>query len=280
MEPIILDGKKAAAEINEELKARAARIIARTGIVPVLATVIVGNDFASETYVRMKGNACKRAGIDSLKVELPIESTTEDVVAKIRELNADGSVTGILLQHPLPGHVDEQRCFNEIDEGKDVDGVNNLSFARNAMRLESFGSATPLGIMTLLDRYGIEVAGRNVVIVGRSPILGKPLSMMMLNKDATVTICHSRTKDIKETTRRADILCVGIGRPKYVDETWVREGAVLVDAGYNPGNIGDTDIDRIKEKTYAYTPVPGGVGPMTIITLIGQAITAAERYLK
>jgi methylenetetrahydrofolate dehydrogenase (NADP+) / methenyltetrahydrofolate cyclohydrolase len=277
MSPIVLDGKQAAKEINEELRLRSARLIDRTGIVPVLATVIVGNDFASETYVRMKGNACKRAGIESRKVALGLESTTEDVLAAIRELNEDARVSGILLQHPLPKRVDEQRCFNEIDIRKDVDGVNNLSFARNAMGLESFGSATPQGIMILLDRYGIDPTGKEVVVVGRSPILGKPLSMMMLNRDATVTICHSKTKDIKEVTRRADILCVGIGRPKYVDPSWVKDGVVLVDAGYNPGNIGDTDVEAIKDKTYAYTPVPGGVGPMTIVTLIQQAIAAAER---
>jgi methylenetetrahydrofolate dehydrogenase (NADP+) / methenyltetrahydrofolate cyclohydrolase len=279
MGPIVLDGKQAAKEINEELKLKSARLIERTGIVPVLATVIVGNDFASETYVRMKGNACKRAGIESRKVALPPESSTEDVLAAIRALNEDPKVSGILLQHPLPRQVDERRCFNEIDAGKDVDGVSDLSFARNSMGLESFGSATPLGIMILLDRYGIDPRGKNVVVVGRSPILGKPLSMMMLNRDATVTICHSKTKDIKDETRRADILCVGIGRPKYVDASWVKEGAVLVDAGYNPGNIGDTDVEAIKDKTYAYTPVPGGVGPMTIVTLIQQAITAAERRL-
>lgn len=279
MEPIILDGKKYSMEIYENLRIRAANIIKTKGFMPILATIIVGDDFASQKYIKMKGKYCELAGIKSKVITLPNESTTESVVKIIKELNDDSMVTGILLQHPLPKHVDEQECFNTISILKDVDGVNNLSFARNAMNLESFGCATPQGIMDLLDKYQINVEGKIVVIIGRSAILGKPLSMMMLNKNATVIICHSKTKNIKELTRQADILCVCIGKPKYVDETWVKKGVILIDAGYNPSNLGDTDIDRIKEHTFAYTPVPGGVGPMTVATLIKQTIIAAERVV-
>jgi methylenetetrahydrofolate dehydrogenase (NADP+)/methenyltetrahydrofolate cyclohydrolase len=279
MEPILLDGTKTAQKMYESLRLRAQAIIERTGIMPTLATIIVGDDYASQTYVRMKGNACKKAGIASRPIALPSDSTTDDVLRAIDGLNTDPAITGILLQHPVPAQVDERRCFDAIDPLKDVDGVNNLSFARNAMGQESFGCATPQGIMNLLDEYGIDPAGRFVVVVGRSPILGKPLAMMMLNRNATVAICHSRTRDIKSITRQADILCVGIGKPKYVDETWVKPGVVLVDAGYNAGNVGDTDVERIKPLTSAYTPVPGGVGPMTIATLISQAVAAAEKNL-
>ncbi len=279
MGPLILDGKAAAKKINEQLKIRSVKIIEKTGIVPKLATIIVGDNYASQTYVRMKGNACVRAGIESLKVELPGTASTRDVINEIEKLNNDKSVFGILLQHPVPEQVDEPACFNAISIEKDADGVNNLSFARMAMQLEAFGCATPQGIMTLLEEYNIPVQGKEVVIVGRSPILGKPLAMMMLNKNATVTICHSKTENIKEIARRADILCVGIGRPKYVTADWVKDGAVLVDAGYNEGNAGDTDVENIKDRTSAYTPVPGGVGPMTIIMLIKQTVTAAERAL-
>lgn len=279
MEPIILDGKKYSLEIYEDLRVRAAKIIDTKGFVPILATIIVGDDFASQKYIKIKGKYCEFAGIKSKVITLSNESTTESVVKVIKELNVDSMVTGILLQHPLPKHVNEQECFNTISIYKDVDGVNNLSFARNAMNLESFGCATPQGIMDLLDKYQINVEGKIVVIMGRSAILGKPLSMMMLNKNATVIMCHSKTKNIKDLTRQADILCVCIGKPKYVDETWVKEGVVLIDAGYNPSNLGDTDIDRIKEHAFAYTPVPGGVGPMTVATLIKQTIIAAERVI-
>jgi methylenetetrahydrofolate dehydrogenase (NADP+)/methenyltetrahydrofolate cyclohydrolase len=279
MEPIILDGKKYSLEIYEELRIRSANIIKSKGFTPILATIIVGDDFASQKYIKMKGKYCQLAGINSKVVTLPNNSTTDDVVKIIKELNDNSEVTGILLQHPLPKHVNEQECFNTISILKDVDGVNNLSFARNAMNLESFGCATPQGIMDLLDKYTINVEGKLVVIIGRSAILGKPLSMMMLNKNATVIICHSKTQNIKELTRQADILCVCIGKPQYVDETWLKEGVIVIDAGYNPSNLGDTNIEKIKEHAYAYTPVPGGVGPMTVATLIKQTIIAAEKIV-
>ena len=277
MEPIILDGRKTAAEINEKLIVRAERLRKERGYVPELATIIVGDDHASKVYVRMKAGACRRAGIASRAIELPGDSATEDVIGEIDKLNRDGSVSGILLQHPVPAQVDEAACFNAIIPEKDVDGVNHLSFARFAMGQEAFKCSTPYGIIRLLKKYAVPMAGKEVVILGRSPILGKPLSMLMLREDATVTICHSRTENIKEITKRADILCVGIGRARYVDSTWIRQGCVVVDAGYNQGNVGDTDVEELKRKASAYTPVPGGVGPMTIITLVEQTIESAEK---
>lgn len=275
---MILDGKSLAAAIEEDLKVRVKKIIERTGKVPILATILVGTDPASVTYVRMKGNACARVGIESLKVEMPEETTTEDLVKRIWELNEDPRVCGILLQHPVPKHIDEQECFNTISLDKDVDGVNTGSFGNMAMGLEAFKSATPLGIMSIIKHYGIETEGKEAVVVGRSPILGKPVAMMLLNENATVTICHSRTRNLPEVVRRADIVVAAVGKPKFIQADWIKEGAVLIDAGYNPGNVGDIDLENAAAKADAYTPVPGGVGPMTITSLITQTIDAAEKY--
>lgn len=276
--PLVLDGKKLAAEIEEDLKVRAQRIIEKTGRVPMLATILVGDDPASVTYVRMKGNACARVGIESLKVEMPEETTTEQLMDKIWELNDDPRVCGILLQHPVPKHIDEQKCFNTISLKKDVDGVNTWSFGNMAMGLDAFISATPLGIMSIIKHYQIQVEGKEAVVVGRSPILGKPVAMLLLNENATVTVCHSRTKNLPEVVRRADIVVAAVGKPKFIQADWVKEGAVLIDAGYNPGNIGDIDLENASKKASAYTPVPGGVGPMTIASLITQTIEAAEKH--
>lgn len=276
MIPIVLDGKAYAAEINEDLKRRSELIVKKTNKTPVLATILVGDDPASVTYVKMKGNACKRAGIESKKIVLPESASTDYVISRIHLLNEDENIHGILLQHPVPEHIDEPRCFNAIAPEKDVDGVNYYSFARTAMNDMLFGCATPLGIMRLLDKYGIGLEGKDAVVVGRSPILGKPMSMMLLNRNATVTICHSRTKHLDQKLLLADIVVAAVGKPRFIRSEWVKEGVVMIDAGYNPGNIGDSDIDNIKKKACAYTPVPGGVGPMTIITLIEQAIFSAE----
>lgn len=275
--PMILDGKALAKSIEQELQARVQRIRDITGSVPVLATIIVGNDPASVTYVRMKGNACNRVGIRPLKIEMPEESTTDDVISQIRKLNEDPDVHGILLQHPVPRHIDEMACFNSIDITKDVDGVNTNTFGRMSMQLDAFKSATPLGIITLLKHYNIPMAGREAVVIGRSPILGKPVAMMLLNENATVTICHSRTKDLPDVVRRADIVVAAVGKPEFVKADWVKEGCVLVDAGYNPGNIGDIDLKNAIARCSAYTPVPGGVGPMTISSLIRQTVESAEK---
>ena len=276
-EPFIMDGRILAKEIEAGLTVRVKRIIEKTDRVPVLATILVGENPASVTYVRMKGNACSRVGINSLRVELPGSTTTEQLLAKIEELNADDNVCGILLQHPVPDQIDEQRCFNAIAMDKDTDGVNTSSFGAMTMKLSAFKSATPLSIMALLSRYNIELAGKEVVVVGRSPILGKPAAMLLLNADATVTICHSRTKNLPEIIRRADIVVAAVGRAKFIQADWVKEGAVLVDAGYNEGNVGDIDLENAASKSSAYTPVPGGVGPVTIAKLIEQTVESAER---
>jgi methylenetetrahydrofolate dehydrogenase (NADP+)/methenyltetrahydrofolate cyclohydrolase len=276
-EPIILNGKSLAKEVEENLRERVKKIIDKTGKTPVLATILVGDNPSSVTYVRMKGNACARVGIQSLKVEMPNETTTEELVRKIQELNEDENVYGILLQHPVPKQIDEQKCFNTISMEKDVDGVNTSTFGALTMQLDSFKCATPLAIMTILKRYGIQIAGKHAVVVGRSPILGKPVAMLLLNENATVTICHSKTENLPQYVKQADIVVAAVGRPKFIQADWIREGAVLVDAGYNAGNIGDIDLENAAPKSSAYTPVPGGVGPMTIASLITQTVEAAEK---
>ena len=225
----------------------------------------------------MKGNACRRVGIEPLKIELPESTTTDELAEKIRELAENENVHGILLQHPIPGQIDEQFCFNTIPVEKDVDGVNTESFGRMSMKLDAFKSATPLAIMTILKDYRIPIEGKEAVIVGRSPILGKPVAMMLLNENATVTICHSKTRNLADIVRRADIVVGAVGKPKFIQADWLKDDVVLIDAGYNEGNVGDIDLEHSISKCSAYTPVPGGVGPMTIISLIRQTVESAEK---
>jgi methylenetetrahydrofolate dehydrogenase (NADP+)/methenyltetrahydrofolate cyclohydrolase len=277
-EPLVLDGKALAKQTEETLRGRVAAIVDRDhGRVPILATILVGSDPASATYVKMKGNACARVGMSSRKVELPEETSTAQLLAAIDELNSDANVHGILLQHPVPKQIDERACFDRIALSKDVDGVTCLGFGRMAMGEPAYGSATPAGIMRILQHYGIELKGRHAVVVGRSPILGKPMALMLLNAHATVTICHSRTRDLPTIVRQADIVVGAVGKPKFIQADWVKPGAVIVDAGYHPGGIGDVDLEAAAPKSSAYTPVPGGVGPMTIARLIEQTVEAAER---
>ena len=278
-EPFILDGKALAAELQDDLSARVENIKKRTGITPILATILVGDNPASETYVKMKGNACKRVGLESLKIVMAENTTTEELLETIDELNNNPAVHGILLQHPVPSQIDEQKCFNSISLAKDVDGVNTNTFGRMSMGLPAFKSATPLSIVSILKRYDIEIEGKEIVVVGRSAILGKPVAMMLLNENATVTICHSRTKDLPSVVRRADIVVAAVGIPNFIQADWVKDGAVLVDAGYNKGNVGDIDLENAAQKSSAYTPVPGGVGPMTIMSLMQQTVEAAEKKL-
>ncbi len=278
--PIVLDGKTLAKQIEEDLKVRVQKIKDKAKQTPVLATIIVGDNPASVTYVKMKGNACVRVGIEPLKIEMPESTTTVELLAKIKELNEDPRVHGILLQHPVPSQIDEQQCFNSISLAKDVDGVNTSTFGRMTMGLDAFKSATPLSILTILKHYKIPMEGKEAVVVGRSPILGKPVAMMLLNENATVTICHSRTKNLPEIVKRADIVVGAVGRAKFIQADWIKEGAVLMDAGYNAGNVGDIDLENAAPKSSAYTPVPGGVGPMTIVSLISQTVEAAERYYR
>ena len=279
MEPILIDGRTYAKEIENDLGIRVEKIKERTGKIPVLATILVGENPASVTYVRMKGNACARIGIESRKIVLDADITTQELIDTIEKLNDDDSVCGILLQHPVPSHIDEQKCFNAISMEKDVDGVNTNTFGAMAMKLDSFFSATPLAIISLMKRYDIEIKGKNAVVIGRSPILGKPVAMMLLNEDATVTICHSKTDDLPHIVKQADIVVAAVGRPKFVQADWIKDGVVLMDAGYNAGNVGDIDMDNAKKKSSAYTPVPGGVGPVTIAKLMEQTVISAEKSL-
>jgi methylenetetrahydrofolate dehydrogenase (NADP+)/methenyltetrahydrofolate cyclohydrolase len=277
-EPMVLEGKNLAKSIEESLKPRVTAVIEKSnGRIPILATILVGEDPASATYVRMKGNACRRIGMESHKIELPPTTTTEELLAAIEGLNQDPGVNGILLQHPVPEQIDERACFDAIALEKDVDGVTSLGFGRMAMGEFAFGSATPTGIMTILDHYDIPLKGKRAVVVGRSPILGKPLAMMLLNRHATVTICHSRTIDLPDVVREADIVVGAVGKPKFIQADWIKQGAVIIDAGYHPGGIGDVDLEEAAPRSSAYTPVPGGVGPMTIVSLISQTLEAAEK---
>ena len=278
MSALILDGKSLAKKTEDELSQRVTALKqANKGQAPILATILVGSDPASGTYVKMKQNACKRIGMESIAVELPEETTTEQLLAKINELNTNPDCHGILLQHPVPSQIDERACFDAIAAEKDVDGVTCLGFGRMAMNEPAYGSATPQGIMRILEAYDIELSGKHAVVVGRSPILGKPMALMLLNANATVTICHSRTQDLPSLIKQADILVGAVGRPEFIKAEWIKDGAVVVDAGYHPGGLGDIELAPIEDSATAYTPVPGGVGPMTINTLILQCVMAAEK---
>lgn len=279
MTALILDGKALAQKTETELSERVARIKAEAGTTPILATILVGDDPASATYVKMKGNACRRVGMDSLQIELPSSTTTEQLLSQIQALNLNPNVHGILLQHPVPEQIDERACFDAIALEKDVDGVTCLGFGRMAMDEEAYGSATPKGIMRLLEAYNVPLAGKHAVVVGRSAILGKPMALMLLNANATVTICHSRTTDLESHIRRADIVVGAVGKPEFIKASWIKDGAVVVDAGYHPGGVGDIELGPLSERATAITPVPGGVGPMTINTLIYQTLSAGEKSL-
>lgn len=280
MSALILDGKALAQKTEEELSTRVAALKEKSGgQTPILATILVGGDPASATYVKMKGNACTRIGMDSLKVEMPEETTTEELLAKIEELNENPNVHGILLQHPVPAQIDERACFDAIALEKDVDGVTCLGFGRMSMGEEAYGCATPKGIMRLLEAYDIELEGKHAVVVGRSPILGKPMALMLLNANATVTICHSRTQNLPELIKQADVIVGAVGKPEFIKADWIKDGAVVVDAGYHPGGVGDIELEPLKERASALTPVPGGVGPMTINTLIYQSVDSGEKKI-
>lgn len=280
MMSILLDGKSLSKEIENELKQRVENIIKKTGNTPVLATILVGNDLSSEIYVKMKGNACGRVGMKSLKVHLPENTTTEGLLNEIEKLNNDDSICGILLQHPVPNQINERLCFDKIAIEKDVDGVTCLGFGKMTMGERAFGSATPAGIMKLIEQYNLPIEGQQAVVIGRSPILGKPIAMMLLNKNATVTICHSRTKNLSDIVKQADIVVGAVGIPEFIKADWIKDNAIVIDAGYHKGGIGDIEISKVKDRTLAYTPVPGGVGPMTIATLISQTVESAENRIK
>ena len=267
----ILDGRAVAKHIEAEIARKIEQELALGAVRPVLATIIVGENSSSVTYVRMKGNACKRVGIEPRKVELPENTTTEELLSVIESLNADPDVYGILLQHPVPRSIDERACFDRIAPEKDVDGVGVNSLGKTALGLPGYRAATAKAIMNILEYYKIPLQGKEAVVIGRSPILGKPVAMLLLNADCTVTVTHTKTVDIDKVVRRADIVVAACGVPRFVRPEWIKPGAVVIDAGYNAGNIGDVDEGAF-ENASLMTPVPGGVGPVTIATLMQQTL--------
>ena len=278
MPAALMDGAAVARRSLDDTRTRVSAYRETSGRTPRLATVLVGDDPASHTYVRMKVNRCRQVGIDSLRRDLPAESTTAQVVEAVDALVADESVDGILVQHPMPAHIDERVVFDAISRGKDVDGVTANAFLDMANGIEeTFAACTPAGIVALLDAYEVPIAGKHVVVIGRSPILGKPAAMLLLGRDATVTICHSKTRGLSQFVSEADIVVAAVGRPELIRGEWIKPGAVVIDAGYNPGNIGDVAFDTAAERASLITPVPGGVGPMTIAVLLAQTVSAAEQ---
>ncbi|MEV5400847.1 bifunctional 5,10-methylenetetrahydrofolate dehydrogenase/5,10-methenyltetrahydrofolate cyclohydrolase [Streptomyces cellulosae] len=275
----LMDGTGLAKRIVEEAAVKAAEISQPTGTSPCLATVLVGEDPASVTYVRMKRARCAKAGIQFRHIGLPAATTTAELIDTLAGLSGDPEVHGILLQHPCGPHIDERAAFEAIAPEKDVDGVTMHSFAAMSFALPGFVSCTPGGIMQLLEAYDVDLAGKHAVVVGRSAILGKPVGMLLLAKDATVTYCHSRTADLSAIVREADVVVAAVGRPRLIRGEDIKPGAVVIDAGYNPGNVGDVDFDTALTRARLITPVPGGVGPMTISVLLAQTVEAAANQL-
>lgn len=276
----IIDGKKTAATIRQELKEQVAALTARHGRPPGLAVILVGGDPASQVYVRNKERACEDVGIISKGFRLPEDVPQAQLEDTIMFLNRDSAIDGVLLQLPLPKGLDSQRCLDLISPSKDVDGFHPVNMGRLALGLPCLRSCTPAGIMTLMERHGIDVAGKKAVVIGRSNIVGKPLALMLLQKNATVTVCHSRTRDIAGEVRSADIVLAAVGIPKFVTRDMVKPGAVVIDVGINrteQGLVGDCDFEGLRDVASAMTPVPGGVGPMTIAQLL---VNTLEAYLE
>ncbi|MBX3066523.1 MAG: bifunctional methylenetetrahydrofolate dehydrogenase/methenyltetrahydrofolate cyclohydrolase FolD [Anaerolineae bacterium] len=285
----LIDGKAIAAKIRAQVAEGVTALVSKTGVRPGLATVLVGDNPASHTYVRMKQKACAEAGIESFGFDLPADIAQEDLEIIVRDLNQRVDVHGILVQLPLPAHLDEQRILSLISLDKDVDGFHPINIGRLAMkgREPGFVAATPAGVIRLLDEMKVPLAGTNAVVLGRSNIVGMPVSLLLVRRDATVTICHSRTHDLPEVIRRADVLIAAVGRAQMVKADWLKRGAVVIDVGTNriddPSTksgsrmVGDVDFEAAKEVAGMITPVPGGVGPMTIAMLLENTLTAATR---
>lgn len=275
----IIDGKAISAQIKEELKEKVAEY-KKQGVEITLAVVKVGNDPASAVYVRNKEKACEYVGITSRTLALPEETTEEELLKVVNDLNEDKAVNGILVQLPLPKHIDESKVLLAIDSNKDVDGFHPVNVGKMVIGEETFLPCTPAGIIEMLKRTDIEISGKECVVIGRSNIVGKPMSMLMLKENATVTITHSRTKDLKEVTKRADILIAAIGKAKFVTADYVKEGAVIIDVGMdrdeNGKLCGDVDFDSVSQVASAITPVPGGVGPMTVTMLLVNCLRSVE----
>lgn len=281
----ILDGQKTARDIRAEISQRVAALKTARGVTPRLAAVLVGDNPASEAYVGMKEKACGWVGIESETHRLPDTATQEEVESLIHRLNADPRVHGILIQHPLPRHLDETRALSLLAPEKDVDGISRASLGALITGEEAFISCTPRGIIELLDRYQIPIEGKRAVVVGRSIILGKPVALLLLNRHATVTICHSRTRDLPAVLQEADILVAAVGRAEMITGAMIKPGAVVIDAGYNRvagrrGDVGDVHFESAREVAAWITPVPGGVGPMTIAMLLQNTLLAAENSLR
>ncbi|MCX7686534.1 MAG: bifunctional methylenetetrahydrofolate dehydrogenase/methenyltetrahydrofolate cyclohydrolase FolD [Fimbriimonadales bacterium] len=279
---LLLNGKALAQQIRESLKERVAQLQTR-GITPCLAVMLVGDDPASHTYVRTKARACESVGIRSLVRHYPATVSQQELEAQIDAWNADPEVHGVLIQHPVPAPLDESALLRRLDPRKDVDGITPRSLGALLTGEEAFGACTPLGIITLLDAYGIPIEGKHAVVVGRSVILGKPMALMLLNRNATVTICHSRTRPLEHYTRQADILVAALGKPEYITGEMIKPGAVVIDAGYNrvegrTGDVGDVHFESAAKVASAITPVPGGVGPMTVAMLLQNTVLSAERW--
>ncbi|MHC4090462.1 MAG: bifunctional 5,10-methylenetetrahydrofolate dehydrogenase/5,10-methenyltetrahydrofolate cyclohydrolase [Planctomycetota bacterium] len=275
----LMDGRALARRVLEAAAAKIKRVRAATGVTPALATVLVGTDPASATYVRMKAKRCQNTGMKSLQIELPDGTTTEQLVARINELAADPAIHGILIQHPVRRPIDKRVAFEAVPLEKDVDGVSSAALGRVILGMPQFIPCTPVGIMRLLGEYNVELDGVHAVVIGRSPILGRPMASLLINAHATVTLCHSRTRALPTIVRGADVLIAAVGRPRFVQGGWIKTGAVVIDAGYNVGNVGDVDFDAAIGPASLITPVPGGVGPMTIATLIEQTVDAAAKQL-
>lgn len=280
----IIDGKKVSEDLREDLKVQTEKFVEETGIQPHLVVLIVGNNPASMTYVRNKKRSCEAVGFKSTVIELADTITEADLLAQIDVLNQDDSVHGILVQLPLPKHINEDHIISAIDVKKDVDGFHPYQVGCLASGLDSLKPCTPAGVIELLKAYDIEIEGRHAVIIGRSHIVGKPLVQLLLEENATVTVCHSRTQNLSMLTQMADILIVAIGRPHFVTADMVKEGAVVVDVGINrleTGKlVGDVDFDTVEPKASYITPVPGGVGPMTITMLLFNTLKAAKGFTK
>ena len=276
-----IDGKAISAQIREEIKEKTAAFVAERGYAPGLAVVIVGEDPASQVYVRNKALACEQVGFYSEVHRLPAETKQEELNDLVDRLNADGKIHGILVQLPLPKHLDETEVLLRIDPSKDVDAFHPYNVGKIMIGDYDFLPCTPAGVMALLERSGIDPAGKNCVVIGRSNIVGKPMAMLLLHANGTVTICHSRTKNLSEVTREADILVVAIGRADFVGADMVKPGAVVIDVGMNrraDGKLtGDVNFDEVEPIASAITPVPGGVGPMTITMLLQNTLTAAKK---
>lgn len=281
----LLDGLATARQIREEIKGEVAQFSAQHGVTPNLAVVIVGADPASVTYVNMKKKACVSAGMRSTVHELPADSTQQKVLSIIDALNADANVHGILVQHPVPKHLDELEILARVAREKDVDGISRESLGSLVTGDPMFIAATPAGIIELLDRYHLPIEGKHAVVVGRSIILGKPVALYLMNRNATITICHTRTRNLAEMTRQADILIAAVGKPEVITGDMLKDGAVVIDAGYNrvegrDKDVGDVQFESASEKASWITPVPGGVGPMTIAMLLKNTLKAAKESVQ